>query len=53
MGIGGIRGHWGLVGVLGVSGGIRGVMGVWEAGKECRYTGARRGIGHKGAFGGS
>ena len=40
MGIGGIRGHWGLLGVLGLLGGVRGhqrVSGVyWGAGRDCR-----------------
>ena len=60
-----MRGHWGplegvggIQGLLGVSGGIRdlGVLGVYWAGRECRYSGARRDIGsirgHWGLLGG-
>ena len=34
-----------MLGPLGVSGGVGGFRGVLGAGMECRYSGARRGIG--------
>ena len=42
-GLGGIRGHWVLLGV-GVLG-HQGCQVCIGAGRECRYSGARRGIG--------
>ena len=40
------QGHWGLLWVLGAIRGHQGVSGVyWWAGRECRDSGARRGIG--------
>ena len=38
-GVGAIRGHQGVSGI------IRGVKGVLGAGRECRHSGARRGVG--------
>ena len=35
----------GLLGGIEASGDVGGVRGVLGAGRECRYTGARRGIG--------
>ena len=64
-GIVSIRRHWGILGcrrcqgILGALGGIKGpsggVRGALGAGRECRYSGATRGIGgirvHRGLFG--
>ena len=45
-GIGGMRGHWGSPGGVGAIRGHQRVSGVyWGAGRECRYSRARRGIG--------
>ena len=48
--------YWGLTGTLGTQArrGIGAILGVyWEAGRDSRYSGARRGIGVSGALGGS
>ena len=39
IGIGGMKGHWGLLGVWGTVRGIGGVRGALGAGRECRYSG--------------
>ena len=36
---------------MGVTGGVGGVRGVLGAGRDCRYSGARRGIGASGVLG--
>ena len=50
-----IREYWGLLGGVGTSLGVSqgvGVSGVyWRAGRDSRYSGARRGIGSSGKFG--
>ena len=53
------QGHWGLLGGLGVLGALGAVRECWgcqgcnvEAGRVCRYSGARRDIGGIGTPGG-
>ena len=54
------QGYWGLLGSAGgvgscqgVSGGVKSVRSVLGAGRDCRYSGARRGIGGIRGIGGS
>ena len=50
--LGDVRGHFGAMGELGGHQGVWGMSGVhWEAGRECRCSGASRGTGSTRALG--